>query len=176
MFAGRASSKWAKIYWTGTKRLLSPLEHIKNKRQVRISNSWIHLTRYRARYVTLSLVLANLYIMEDIFKLVFINFRVTLLLSYFCTMNFWGVLTWELTKMPKVDCCLPPAMYTEHCSTTGVSQRTLLLLGLCFLHGWVFQPSESHQFASRMEFVMKVFVPDFVHSILPLVRMRKLSK
>lgn len=71
----------------------------------------------RARYVTLSLVPANLHIMENIFKLVFINFSVTLLLPYFCTMNFWGVLTSELRKIPKVDCCLPPATYTEHCST-----------------------------------------------------------
>lgn len=70
----------------------------------------------RARYVMLSLVLDNLYTMEDISKLVFINFRMTLLLSCFCAMNFKAVLTSEHTKMPEVDCCLPPAMYTEHCS------------------------------------------------------------
>lgn len=134
IFARKASPNWAKIciHWIGTKWLLSLLNHLIAKYRYTSQFSEFSSQVNSMRYVMLSLVPANLYIMESICKLIFINSRVTLLFSYFCAMDFWGVLTSELTKMWKAVCCLPPAMYTER-SHLQESAR-----GLCFCWSFAF--------------------------------------
>lgn len=115
------------------------------------------------------LVLANLYIMKGISKLAFINFQsdsqfqsvALIILCHELLTEHCRLQTWQRCQNLTAACPLLCVQSTAVLSCTGVSQRTLLLLGLCFLHGWGFQPSESHQFASRLEFAMKVLVPGF---------------
>lgn len=115
------------------------------------------------KYVPLRLALANHYTLYDIFKLVFINFRMTPLLWYFCAMNFWGVLT-SVTDKDAKSWLLSAPRYVHRPVQRSHLQESAR--GLCFSWFFAFCMAEvfipkSHQFASRLELVIKVLVPGF---------------